>query len=90
MIRALSAIQAVLSLSATTATNLTELFGPSLSKGARIVLPTDASWVDEIQARWTDYQAPSYLGAIKPATEEDVQAIVSAPSTAYLESTNTK
>lgn len=58
------------------ATNLTALFGQSLSSGADIFFPTDSTWVNETQQRWSDYQAPTYLGAIKPATEEDVQTIV--------------
>lgn len=73
MVRVASTLQSVLSLS----TNLTELFGPSLSSDAKIILPEQKSWSIEIQERWTDYQAPSYLGAIIPATVQDVQRIVS-------------
>lgn len=58
-------------------TNLTELFGPSLSPNAQIILPTDRHFASRLPQRWTDYDAPSYIGAIKPATEADVQNIVS-------------
>jgi len=66
-------VQAVLSLQS----NLTDLFGPHLSSKAQIIPPTAPDYPAQIQQRWTDYNAPSYsLGAIKPATEQDVQNIV--------------
>jgi hypothetical protein len=71
--------QAVLSWWAGSSTiaarNLTELFGPGLSPEARIVLP-GSEWTTEVKQRWTTYQAPTYTGAIKPATVEDIQYIV--------------
>lgn len=57
-------------------TNLTALFGPSLSADAQILLPTDTNFTAKLTQRWTDYNAPSYIGAIKPATEADIQNIV--------------
>ncbi|KAK3995182.1 hypothetical protein QBC44DRAFT_320654 [Cladorrhinum sp. PSN332] len=69
--------QRVLGLSAVTSWNLTELFGPHLSKDAVIVSPTDKRFHAKIQQRWTDFDAPSFsVGAIKPATAEDIQNIV--------------
>lgn len=57
--------------------NLTDLFGPHLSPKAQIIPPTTPEYPAQLQQRWTDYNAPSYsLGAIKPATEQDVQNIV--------------
>ena len=56
--------------------NITQLFSSSLSPGAEILLPTDADYGDATQ-RWTLHDAPSYLGAIKVATEADVANIVS-------------
>lgn len=56
--------------------NLSSLFAPSLSPGAKILLPTDANYTGEVTQRWTIHEAPTYLGAIKVATEADVQAIV--------------
>jgi len=76
MVAGSALLQAVLSL-ANTQTNLTELFGPSLSPGAKILLPTQKHWKSHVQRRWSEYQAPEYLGAIKPATEGDIQQIVS-------------
>ena len=72
-------LQSVLRL--TTATkafiNLTALFAPSLSPSAQIILPTDINYTARLTQRWTDYNAPSYIGAIIPATETDIQNIVS-------------
>jgi hypothetical protein len=68
--------QSILSLAAA-ALNLTALFGPSLSPAAEIILPSDSEWSSEVTQRWTIHDAPSYAGAIKPATEKDVQNIVS-------------
>lgn len=66
-------LQAVLSIQS----NLTDLFGPHLSPKALIIPPTTPEFPAQLQQRWTDYNAPSYiLGAIKPATEQDVQNIV--------------
>ncbi|KAI9879288.1 MAG: hypothetical protein M1830_009018 [Pleopsidium flavum] len=61
--------------------NLTALVGPNLSPGAEIFLPSDANYAEDVTQRWTTHKAPSYLGAIKPATEADVQNIVRVAST---------
>lgn len=58
--------------------NLDALFRPVLSPEAEIFYPSWANWTDNVQQRWTDYLAPSYLGAIKVATVQDVQNIVGA------------
>ena len=57
--------------------NITALFGPHLSSEAQIFLPTDSDYLVDVTQRWTLHDAPSYLGAIKPATEADVEQIVS-------------
>jgi len=80
MVAVSSLLQAVLGTQHTRQ-NLTALFGPSLSSGAEIILPSEPGFYSRLQQRWTDYNAPSYgTGAIKPATEADVQNIVSPPS----------
>ncbi|KAJ3485272.1 hypothetical protein NLG97_g6851 [Lecanicillium saksenae] len=56
--------------------NLTALFASHLSPDAEIIVPTDAAWKNDLQQRWSDYRAPTYFGAIKPANEEDGQVIV--------------
>ena len=69
----LDLVQAVLGLQP----NLTALFGPHLSSSAQVIPPTTANFSAQLQQRWTDYNAPSFnLGAIKPATEQDVQQTV--------------
>lgn len=68
-----SFLQASLSLQS----NVTLLFGPHLSPKAQIIPPTTNRYPAQLQQRWTDYNAPTYgLGAIKPATEHDIQNIV--------------
>ncbi|KAL2810523.1 hypothetical protein BJX63DRAFT_422986 [Aspergillus granulosus] len=57
-------------------TTLEALFRPVLSCEAEFFYPSWDNWTEEVQQRWTDYQAPTYIGAIQPATVEDVQNIV--------------
>ena len=90
MVSASSLFQSVLGISAAvsngggsdhsnhvTKTNLTSLFGPVLSSSATIIPPTTENYTFHLTQRWTDYHSPSYpLGAIKPATEDDVANIV--------------
>jgi fumiquinazoline A oxidase len=61
---------------ASSSTNLTTLYGPGLSAEAEIFYPSDSDWSEEVTQRWNLNGAPTYFGAIKPATEEDVQHIV--------------
>ena len=56
--------------------NLTALYGPGLSSGAEIIYPSDPDYTADITPRWNVYDAPTYYGAIKPATEGDVQHVV--------------
>ena len=78
MVAGASLLQSILGVTIATKgfTNLTALFGPSLSPSAQIILPTDTDFSDRLTQRWTDYNAPSYIGAIKPATEADIQNVV--------------
>ncbi|KAL2871245.1 FAD-binding oxidoreductase [Aspergillus lucknowensis] len=72
-------VQSILGASAaasTTFPNLTSIFGPYLSQSAEIILPTDKEFPDRLTPRWTDYNKPTYIGAIKPATENDIQITV--------------
>jgi hypothetical protein len=59
--------------------NITELFGPSLSGNASILLPTDANYTDVVTQRWTTHGAPSFMGTIQPAITDDVQNVVGNP-----------
>ena len=68
------------SFSANSATNLQALFGTALSPEAEIFLPSYANYTEDLQQRWTEWAAPSYIGGIKVATAEDVQNIVSSVS----------
>ena len=52
------------------------LFGPSVSEGTLIASANDSHFSDVVSPRWSSWEAPSYVAAIKPVTEADVQAIV--------------
>jgi hypothetical protein len=57
------------------ATDIDKIFSPVLSSQALIYLANDSS--DNVVPRWSTYKNPSYVATIKPASEEDVQNIVS-------------
>ncbi|KAE8146566.1 hypothetical protein BDV25DRAFT_169796 [Aspergillus avenaceus] len=69
-------VQSLLGASVASALNLTALFGPHLSPRAEIILPTDTNFSEQLTPRWTDYKKPSYIGAVKPGNEWDIQKIV--------------
>jgi hypothetical protein len=78
------ALTAILSMGFSAAQSLdqqiTEDFRGNLSAKAEIYLHSDANWQTETIQRWTIFPPsnPVYVAAIKPATAEDVSAIVSA------------
>lgn len=63
-------------LAAAQSYNLSALFGSVLSPNAEIYYANDSNWTQEVTQRWSMWDAPTYLGAIKPVTERDVQNIV--------------
>ncbi|AEO68590.1 uncharacterized protein THITE_2090100 [Thermothielavioides terrestris NRRL 8126] len=71
----------LLGLSGTTpskqpAWDLKQLFGPHLSAGAAIYLPSDSNYTDHVTQRWTTHAPPSYAGTVVPATVSDVANVV--------------
>ncbi|KAI1412487.1 hypothetical protein F5Y13DRAFT_179995 [Hypoxylon sp. FL1857] len=56
--------------------NLTALYASGLSEGAEIFHISDPNFSEEVTRRWTLYAEPTFCGAIKPATEADIQHIV--------------
>lgn len=64
------------SLTGVASLNLTAIYGPGLSPNAEIFYASDPAWHTEVTPRWNLYAAPSFYGAIKPATEQDVQHVV--------------
>ena len=56
--------------------NINEIFRPVLSSEAEIYLGSD--YHKDVVPRWSTYKEPSYVATIKPASEEDVQMIVSS------------
>ena len=86
-----AALLLVLPLTVTASSyDLQQLFGPSLSQGAEIFLPSDSDWTADLQQRWSDWAAPVYSGAIKVATAEDVQNVVRELNQARSKSTETE
>lgn len=53
------------------------LFGPSLSSGAEISVCTDRSFNETLTPRWDIFTQPTFSTVIKPATNQDIQNIVS-------------
>ncbi|GFF58651.1 6-hydroxy-D-nicotine oxidase [Aspergillus udagawae] len=53
------------------------IFEPVLSPGARLYLPGDPDYFNMTE-RWSNLFDPSYIAAIQPATEGDVQSIIKA------------
>lgn len=65
-------------IAASSSADIKSLFGPSLSPGAAILLPSDANYSQEVTQRWDVFVEPGYIGTIKPAIESDIQNIVSS------------
>lgn len=57
---------------------LIPLFRPALSPESGVFLYADEAYNTEVTPRWSTFKDPSYIAAIKPASEEDVQSIVSS------------
>ncbi|KAH1604126.1 hypothetical protein KXV73_000463 [Aspergillus fumigatus] len=55
--------------------DIAAIFGPVLTPEAHIFLPSDGDYEDNVMARWSTFNDPSYVATVKPATETDVQAI---------------
>jgi hypothetical protein len=47
-----------------------------LSSGTETFLASDPDFANETTQRWTTHDAPTYIVAVKPAVESDVQKIV--------------
>jgi hypothetical protein len=56
--------------------NLTCVFAPHLSSGAKIYYPSDTDYAGEVVPRYSLFDPPSFLVTILPATVQDVQNIV--------------
>ncbi|KAI4161931.1 MAG: hypothetical protein LQ342_004497 [Letrouitia transgressa] len=63
-------------IAASSSADIKSLFGPSLSPGAAILLPSDANYSQEVTQRWDVFVEPGYIGTIKPAIESDIQNII--------------
>ncbi|KAK9424066.1 putative FAD-binding PCMH-type domain-containing protein [Seiridium unicorne] len=52
------------------------LFGPHVSPSTEIACKSDADFSDVASPRWSSWDTPGFVAAIKPVTEADVQTIV--------------
>jgi hypothetical protein len=57
--------------------DLDAMFKPYVSAETVIAASCDADYASVLGPRWSTWAAPSFFGAIMPATEADLQAIVS-------------
>lgn len=53
------------------------LFGSHVSAETEIASASDGNFSSVLSERWSLWKAPTFQGAIKPATEDDVREIVS-------------
>ncbi|KAJ5382602.1 hypothetical protein N7517_000513 [Penicillium concentricum] len=58
------------------ASTLEELYEPWVSPATEIASSTDANFSTVVGPRWSAWEAPHWSGAIKPATEKDLQKVV--------------
>lgn len=54
-------------------------FQQNLSAGSEVVVPGQGNWTADFTQRWNGLYEPSYVVAVKPALEADIQEIVSKP-----------
>ncbi|KAK3324866.1 hypothetical protein B0H66DRAFT_472065 [Apodospora peruviana] len=72
----LLALQAAAAAAWPHSSNLTGTFASGLSPGASVYLPSDPEYETQITQRWSTWDEPTYVVAIKPATVADIQFIV--------------
>ncbi|KAJ5423902.1 FAD binding domain protein [Penicillium cf. griseofulvum] len=64
-----------------TTTDVYKIFRPVLSSEAHIYVAGDSDYdVEHVVPRWSTYKEPSYIATITPASEEDVQNIITTAS----------
>lgn len=64
-------------LSAQTGPEVASYFRKHLSNASDIYLPSESNYTLETTQRWNAFSAPTYIISVKPATDADVQKIVS-------------
>ncbi|KAK8011610.1 FAD-dependent oxidase [Apiospora arundinis] len=55
-------------------------FQQNLSAGSEVVVPGQGNWTTDFTQRWNGLYEPSYVVAVKPALEADIQKIISYAS----------
>lgn len=66
---------------ARTGAEVASYFRKNLSKASDIYLPSGTNYTLETTQRWNAFSAPTYILSVKPATDVDIQKIVSLSDT---------
>lgn len=66
----------VLKVLAVTGPEVASYLDIHLSRASDIFLPSDIKYTQETTQRWNQFSSPTYIIAVKPATDVDVQKIV--------------
>jgi hypothetical protein len=67
-----------LAVNRVTPADIKQYFEENLSQGSEVYLPEDSGYATEITQRWNTLEPPTYLVAVKPATDTDVLEVVCA------------
>lgn len=59
------------------ASTLEEVYGPWVSSSTEIAGSAEANFSSVVGHRWSEWEAPNWSGAIKPASVQDLQEVVS-------------
>ena len=62
---------------AQTGAEVASYFRRHLSNASDIFLPSESNYTLETTQRWNAFSAPTYIVSVKPATDVDIQKIVS-------------
>ena len=62
---------------AQTGAEVASYFRKHLSNASGIYLPSESNYTLETTQRWNAFSAPTYIVSVKPATDVDIQKIVS-------------
>lgn len=62
---------------AQTGAEVASYFRRNLSNASDIFLPSESNYTLETTQRWNAFSAPTYIVSVKPATDVDIQKIVS-------------
>ncbi len=77
LLSSLTIFSVVGTISAQTGLEVASYLRRYLSSASDIYLPSDSNYTLETTQRWNAFSAPTYIISVKPATDIDIQKIVS-------------